>query len=587
MKPDHYRIEEHTFLRHFRQHSPQLMWLLGAGSSRSSGLPTALDLIWDLKRLHYCAKENQDLQAHKVSNPAIREKIQGYFDAMHCPPQWSPEEYSYYFELVFRTDHRAQQSYIQEQMSPDKVTLTIGPRVLAALLALSHTRVVFTTNFDDVLESAYSVVSGQSLSPFHLEGSYAALDALNAERFPLYAKIHGDFRYKSMKNMSTALRSNDAEIQKCFISAAGRHGLIVAGYSGRDANVMSMLQDSLQQPNPFPLGIWWAVPNARSLAPPVIDFLQAAKDKALKAHVLETGTFDAMMYKIWRQTPDRPQELDLKVRSAPALSVSIPRPEPGTRFPVLRTNALEVIDAPSCCGYLVSKASSSADVLDAVKRNRPGAVISYHDGVVFWGNAAEVLATVESLVEDEVTVCDLGDPVLAITESTHLKSFFEHGLAEALCREKPVLLRKMRGTYYAVADFRVPNHPAFDPLRKALGIPDGAPLGGVVPQLPDTFWSEAVRLKLEERAGVLWLLLEPDIWIRPLVNRRFAADFLRTRKLKRYNIQSFNILSAWIKTMLGPVGQGPPVTVQFAPGSSYPATFTVSTRTAYSRRGTM
>ena len=371
MSIDHLRTEEHVFLRHFEQHSPQLMWLLGAGTSRSSGLPTAIDLIWDLKRRYYCAKENQDLQAHRVTNPAIREKIQGYFDAMHCPRYCSPEEYSYYFELMFARDHRAQQSYIQDQMSPDKVTLTIGPRVLASLLALSRTRVVFTTNFDDVLESAYAAVSGQNLSPFHLEGSYAALDALNAERFPLYAKIHGDFRYKSMKNLLTALRSNDAEIQKCFISAAGRHGLVVAGYSGRDGNVMSMLLHSLGQPNPFPFGIWWTVPHLRNLPSPVVDLIEAAKDKGLEAHIVETATFDAMMYKIWRQIPDKREEFDVKVRSAPALSVSIPRPKPGTRYPVLRTNALQVIEAPSRCGSLASKRGSAADVFDAVQRKRP------------------------------------------------------------------------------------------------------------------------------------------------------------------------------------------------------------------------
>jgi hypothetical protein len=37
------------------------MWLLGAGASRSAGMPTAYDVIWDLKRAYYCLKENQEL----------------------------------------------------------------------------------------------------------------------------------------------------------------------------------------------------------------------------------------------------------------------------------------------------------------------------------------------------------------------------------------------------------------------------------------------------------------------------------------------------------------------------------------------
>lgn len=85
-------------------------------------------------------------------------------------------------------------------------------------------------------------MSGKPLSSFHLEGSYAALDALNAEEFPLYAKLHGDFRYRSVKNLSADLISNDEQIQQCFLAAASRFGMIVSGYSGRDANVMGPIR---------------------------------------------------------------------------------------------------------------------------------------------------------------------------------------------------------------------------------------------------------------------------------------------------------------------------------------------------------
>jgi len=51
-----------------------LMWFLGAGASRAAGMPTASDIIWDLKRRYYCLQENQDLQAHNVNNQAVRAK---------------------------------------------------------------------------------------------------------------------------------------------------------------------------------------------------------------------------------------------------------------------------------------------------------------------------------------------------------------------------------------------------------------------------------------------------------------------------------------------------------------------------------
>jgi hypothetical protein len=83
--------------------------------------------------------------------------------------------------------------------------------VPAALLDAGLSRVVFGTNFDEVLERAYAIVAAKTLTAFHLEGAYAALDALNAEEYPLYAKVHGDFRYQSLKNLPADLIKNDAK----------------------------------------------------------------------------------------------------------------------------------------------------------------------------------------------------------------------------------------------------------------------------------------------------------------------------------------------------------------------------------------
>ena len=47
-------------------------WSLGAGVSRSAGLPTATDIIWDLTRLHYCREENQELERHDLQNESVQ-----------------------------------------------------------------------------------------------------------------------------------------------------------------------------------------------------------------------------------------------------------------------------------------------------------------------------------------------------------------------------------------------------------------------------------------------------------------------------------------------------------------------------------
>ena len=207
------------------------------------------------------------------------------------------------------------------------------------MLAMGRAPLVFTTNFDEIVETAFAAVAGRNLPTFHLEGSYAALSALNAGQLPIYAKVHGDFRYQTVKNLSRDLLNNDFEIQKAFLAAATRFGVIVAGYSGRDENVMKMFRDAIDQNNAFPHGLYWTVPTASRVAPNVHDLLSYAQGKGLKCGIVQSGTFDEMMSKIWKTLSNRPPDMDAKVRSAVAASVSIPLPAAGTAFPMLRTNA--------------------------------------------------------------------------------------------------------------------------------------------------------------------------------------------------------------------------------------------------------
>ena len=85
-------------------------------------------------------------------------------------------------------------------LSEEHVALSVGNRVLGALLVAGLARVVFTTNFDTVVEKAFAEMGQQAIAPYHLEGACAANAALNNEEFPLYCKLHGDFRYETLKN---------------------------------------------------------------------------------------------------------------------------------------------------------------------------------------------------------------------------------------------------------------------------------------------------------------------------------------------------------------------------------------------------
>jgi hypothetical protein len=577
-------LSDREFLGHFVLNAPQLVWFLGAGVSRSAGIPTAEDITWDLKRKYYCLNENQDLETYKINNPAIKQRIQAYLEARGYPLLGSRGEYSFYFDLTFGSDYALQQKYIYELVNNKNVSLNVGHRVFAALLEMGLVRIVFTTNFDEVIETAFSLVTGKSLSAFHLEGSYAALDALNSERFPIYAKVHGDFRYRSIKNLSSDLLANDKNIQKCFLAAASRFGLIVAGFSGRDNNVMEMFHMALSQSNAFPLGLFWMTPRIAEISGTVHSLIESARAKGIDAYIVEIGTFDTILARIWRQLPKKNNELDLRIRTAKANPVSIPLPEPSAKYPILRTNALPITAYPRVCSAVSYVSNITYQQLnEKIEEYKPNSILVYTDRILFWGDSDEVGQMLGQDKIREIVPFEIENPIEQLSRSGIMRSFYEHALVKSLCREKPIVLRRKYRTYYAVISTKDANDPRFMPLKKALSY--GSNRGiifGAVPRLKDTTWAEALSLKLEIRNGSVWLLVEPDIWINPFIMRESAVDFLRAKKFDRYNNRSNELLNAWISMLFGSVGSGQEVEMSCFPDTANAPVFRINTRTAFS-----
>jgi hypothetical protein len=562
----------------------RFMWFLGAGASRSANMPTASDLIWELKLRQYCREENQDIQLHDIANRQVRDRIQAYFESKGAPPPFDPREYPFFFEQAFGVDTAAQQQFLSGELNTAKISLNIGHRALAAMMVMGAAKIVFTTNFDEVLEAAFAQVAGKPLMAFSLDGSYAALDALNKDAFPLYAKLHGDFRFRNLKNLTADLRENDAAIAKAFLTAANRFGIMVTGYSGRDLNVLRMFSEALNQANPFPSGLFWTVARITDVTPSVANLINAARAKGIKSGVVEIGTFDILMNKLWRQLLNRPPDLAMKVRPDHAANVAIPLPPPGQAYPLLRTNALPVTKLPDLCGRFICEPEMTYERLrEAQGDTIPEAAIAVTDALLYWGSSKEVEAFIPP---NEKRACDsfcFSDPRAAIAESTIVKGFFEHGLAKALCADRPVVLRRRGRTYYAVVNPRAQNATLLEPLATAATGHRRSPLSGIVPKA-DVRWAEAVSIRLEERKGDVYLMLEPTIWITPSSKRDLAGDFIRARGLKRYNPQANQILDAWIGILLGDAKPAEAKTVVAFLTDDYPVSFTINSRTAFSRR---
>jgi hypothetical protein len=566
-------------------------WFLGAGASASAGLPTATDIIWDLKRRYYCAEENHDISRQDIQNDAVRARIQSFMESRGFPALWAHDEYPAYFEKIFGEDKERQRRYLRSVLSEEHVTLSVGNRVLAAMIASGLSRAVFTTNFDSVLEKAVAEVAGQSLFAYHLEASHAANQALNNEEYPIYCKLHGDFRYDSLKNLPIDLVTQNADLSDCLVNAGNRFGFIVAGFSGRDLSIMKLFNAVLQTNNPFPHGLLWAGIKGSSVRPTVEVLLQEARTKGVNAQYVSIETFDALLLRLWRNVEAKPEKLDIQVRRLKSSSVNIPLPKVGRTIPILRLNALPVLSMPDKCLELsFSSPQDWQDIRQARIKSRGNLILAKGDAVFCWGAPTlirEIFGTDLSSSHDRGLPTDLSSP-----HNLYLKTFVEEALCKAIARNKSLRIRTLRSSIFLIAGSRSDAEPHLAPLMNVVGNISGTVTGLFAtvtdehPHPEQVTWGEALRVSIDFKNGQPWLLLNPDVWIWPSRARIDAANFLDQRRGDRYNRKYNALIDAWIQTVLGTDERNAEVTLSAFDGSlgAENPSFRVASRTAFARK---
>jgi hypothetical protein len=566
-------------------------WFLGAGASRSAGLPSATDLLWDLKRHYYCREENQEITRQDIQNDAVRDRIQSFMESRGFPAEWADKEYETYFEKLFGDDKEKQRRYLISQLAEEKVRLAAGHRVIGALISLGLCRVAFTTNFDTVVEKAAATMGGKSLGAYHLEGAHNAKQALNNEEYPFYCKLHGDFRYDSLKNLPADLATQNADLSQCLINAGNRFGFLVAGYSGRDISIIDLFRKVLNTPNPFPHGLFWTHLKGSKLLDPVLDLIGAARAKGVNASTVAIETYDSLMMRLWRNVDSKTKEMDDKVRRTSVAEVNIPLPGFGKSNPLLRLNALPVLAVPTkCLDLAFAFPKEWIDLRQVQKDKSLEAIFTKAETVWCWGSEAELKAAfgadLRSIGERAVPT-DLSAP-----GNLHVHGFVEEALGKALARERPLFTRKTRNGSVLIVDSQGADVGALDPLFQVVGKCHGTVDGLFAPvteEHPDAIrvtWAECVRISLDQKEGRLWLQLDPDVWIWPTRAREAATTFLDQRRGSRFNNVYNQLLTAWIHTIFASDDRNIEIEVSaFDTGNdaSNPK-FRLSNRTGFARR---
>ena len=252
---------------------------LGAGSSRSSGIPMAGQLVeqWLPKLKELKTGRDDDLWSW----------AKGEYEGIEKQPS---TRYGEIIEALFHTPQERQQEIERITAGKDP---SFGYAVLSMLMSHQrfgpHLNMVITTNFDDMVADAlylYTqkkplVITHEALSGF-----------VRPSRLrPLVVKIHGDAQL-APKNTADETNLLDTRMQRAVQRILRDTGLIFTGYAGADESVVKLLDDT--DTDSLPWGIYW-VNTSMPASETMCEWLE--KRQAVWVKHLD---FDQLMLAMWQ-----------------------------------------------------------------------------------------------------------------------------------------------------------------------------------------------------------------------------------------------------------------------------------------------
>lgn len=194
--------------------------LLGSGISRAAGIPTGweitLDLVRKLATLHgeACEPEPERWYLDRFGKAA------DYSDLLDSLAK-TPAERQQLLRAYWEPNEREREEGAKQP--------TAGHRAIAALVARGFVKVIVTTNFDRLMESALveaGVVPTILSSPDQVHG---ALPLIHTPCCMF--KVHGDYLDTRIRNTPAELSAYPAEFDQLLDRILDDFGLIVCGWS--------------------------------------------------------------------------------------------------------------------------------------------------------------------------------------------------------------------------------------------------------------------------------------------------------------------------------------------------------------------
>ena len=213
----------------------QFAFVLGAGASATSGIPTGYELVmtW-LRELQRQLDPHHERRAVEEWATAASLDIAGFEFAR------AAEFYPEIFDMRFRGDPEEGYAALEAVMANKEPS--IGYSVLAYIMSQTRHKVVITTNFDNLVANALTIFT----SDYPLVCGHESLTGFIHPhmRRPLVAKIHRDLMLGPINDVEAVARLQKGW-EPVLRDLFGVYTPIMIGYGGNDGSLMGLL-DSLR-----------------------------------------------------------------------------------------------------------------------------------------------------------------------------------------------------------------------------------------------------------------------------------------------------------------------------------------------------
>ncbi len=234
-KPNPRTITLRQFLRYFEeQQNRKFCFILGAGASKSSGIPTGAELA-----RQWLNEIEEDLDEDQFKAWLKEERID------------KNEPASFYHQIFakrFEVDHQGGYDFFEKIM--EKAEPSCGYSFLAEILAQGKHDIVITTNFDSLTEDALFIYTAKK--PLVIgHADLAGFINIQLQR-PQVIKVHHDLFF-SPQNTEDETGHIDEQLERGLQDIFQSYIPIVIGYGGNDGGFMDVLKRVLDPDK----GIYW------------------------------------------------------------------------------------------------------------------------------------------------------------------------------------------------------------------------------------------------------------------------------------------------------------------------------------------